>query len=52
METSIPNFLCPKFNLFKSYYVVWKRFCYDCIFDTCSEFKSYYVVWKRIRWMC
>ena len=48
METSISNFFGPEFNLFKSYYVVWKLQSYVTTEKEKIEFKSYYVVWKRI----
>ena len=34
------------FFMFKSYYVVWKRYCVFLMKIQNSLFKSYYVVWK------
>ena len=46
METSAISNAFSIWELFKSYYVVWKLFFPDNAFFATPGFKSYYVVWK------
>ena len=48
METIFGHFGGSTFLLFKSYYVVWKRYFKIIMHMTENKFKSYYVVWKPI----
>ena len=49
METQVQAVGVWRENLFKSYYVVWKRRYSSFSFRSLPEFKSYYVVWKLLR---
>ena len=48
METLHPAKYSDLIKLFKSYYVVWKRWSELDEKSTKKWFKSYYVVWKRL----
>ena len=52
METNIQDKQNTKYEMFKSYYVVWKLLWSPLSFCFAKEFKSYYVVWKRIENFC
>ena len=47
METNIQDKQNTKYELFKSYYVVWKRNLDILLRNFEGLFKSYYVVWKQ-----
>ena len=47
METNTPKYHHMPENMFKSYYVVWKRTQIFFLFLFFVLFKSYYVVWKQ-----
>ena len=49
METARNQLYCEVFNLFKSYYVVWKLLLLYITMLYVRKFKSYYVVWKLDR---
>ena len=46
METTVENKIVYEMRMFKSYYVVWKRYYESDGGTDVVEFKSYYVVWK------
>ena len=49
METFTNKSIVLNCLVFKSYYVVWKRYSNVGETQESTEFKSYYVVWKQAR---